>query len=51
VCELEACGFWEQIMLMNMLASALLFLFIGPFKHVSSGETKEAGGKALFVTS
>lgn len=38
-------------MLMNMLASALLFLFIGPFKHVSSGETKEAGGKALFVTS
>lgn len=36
-------------MLMNVLACALLFLFIGPFKHVSSAETKEAGRKALFV--
>ena len=36
-------------MLMNVLASALLFLFIGPFKHVSRGETKETGEKALFV--
>jgi len=49
VCKLEACGFSEQIMLMNVLASALLFLFIGPFKHVSRGETKETGEKALFV--
>ncbi|KAL9985047.1 hypothetical protein ACROYT_G007404 [Oculina patagonica] len=30
-------------MLMNVLASGVLFLFIGPFKHVSAGETKEAG--------
>lgn len=49
---LEGCAFCKQIyMLMNVLASGFLFLFIGPFKHVSSGEIKEAGRKALFVWS
>ena len=47
----EGCAFCKQIMLMNVLASGFLFLFIRPFKHVSSGETKEAGRKALFVSS
>jgi hypothetical protein len=46
---LEGCAFCKQIMLMNVLASGFLFLFIGPFKHVSSGEIKETGKKALFV--
>lgn len=48
---LEGCAFCKQIMLMNVLASGFLFLFIGPFKHVSSGDIKETGRKALFVWS
>lgn len=48
----KVCSFCEQIMLMNVLASGVLFLFIGPFKHVSSGETKETGRKpSLFRSS
>lgn len=42
-----ACSFVKQIMLMNVLASGVLFLFIGPFEHVSSAETKETGKKAF----
>ncbi|KAL9985054.1 hypothetical protein ACROYT_G007411, partial [Oculina patagonica] len=43
---LKVVAFCKQIMLMNVLASGVLFLFIGPFKHVSAGETKEAGKSA-----
>lgn len=42
---------WGKIMLMNVLASGFLFLFIGPFKHVSSGKTKAAGKKTLLFRS
>ena len=41
--------FCKQIMLMNLLATVVLFLFIGPFDYVSSRETKTSGRKALFV--
>lgn len=34
-------------MLMNVVASAILFLFIGPFNHVRTRETGTTGREAL----